>query len=103
MAKTFTGLTQKLYVDGVEYSVLVPNLKGAQRALETGAHALLLPLSGEFDYRRSLVDLAALEYGIRAGDIEDPELARLWRRLERSYGTLAPLLDEAAERLDVAA
>jgi hypothetical protein len=47
--------------------------------------------------------LAALEYGITAKDIEDPELAKLWRRLERSYGTLTPLIDEAAERLGVAA
>ena len=35
-AKTLPGLT---------VSVLVPNLKGAQRALEVGAHALLVPLS----------------------------------------------------------
>jgi hydroxymethylglutaryl-CoA lyase len=30
---------------GLFVSVLVPNLKGAERALETGAHAMLLPLS----------------------------------------------------------
>ncbi|MCM5571562.1 hydroxymethylglutaryl-CoA lyase [Burkholderiaceae bacterium FT117] len=35
-AKTLPGLT---------VSVLVPNLKGAERALESGAHAMLLPLS----------------------------------------------------------
>jgi len=35
-AKTLSGLT---------VSVLVPNLKGAERALETGAHSMLLPLS----------------------------------------------------------
>src|SRR3954454_11317681 len=35
-AKTLPGLT---------VSVLVPNLKGAERALETGAHSMLLPLS----------------------------------------------------------
>lgn len=47
--------------------------------------------------------MAALEYGITAKDIEDPELAKLWRRLERLYGTLSPLVDEATERLGVAA
>lgn len=47
--------------------------------------------------------LAALDYGITAKDIEDPEVAKLWRRLERSYGTLSPLIDEATERLGVAA
>jgi hydroxymethylglutaryl-CoA lyase len=30
---------------GLVVSVLVPNLKGAERALETGAHSMLLPLS----------------------------------------------------------
>lgn len=35
-AKTLPGLT---------VSVLVPNLKGAERAIESGAHAMLLPLS----------------------------------------------------------
>ena len=30
---------------GLTVSVLVPNLKGAERALETGAHSMLLPLS----------------------------------------------------------
>jgi hypothetical protein len=46
---------------------------------------------------------AALEYGIRAEDIADPELADLWSRIERGYQELAPLLDEARSRLDVAA
>ena len=30
---------------GLQASVLVPNLKGAERAIDTGAHAMLLPLS----------------------------------------------------------
>jgi hypothetical protein len=47
--------------------------------------------------------LAALDYGIKSDDIADPELAALWARLERTYADLAPLLDEAAEQLDVAA
>ncbi len=45
-AKTLPGLT---------VSVLVPNLKGAERALETGAHAMLLPLSAS--HAHSLANL----------------------------------------------
>lgn len=46
---------------------------------------------------------AALEHGIAPEDIADPELANLWRRLQDGYRELAPLLDEAMSRLDVAA
>ncbi len=46
---------------------------------------------------------AALEYGIKADHIEDPELAELWARLEHSYREIAPLIEAAARRLDVAA
>lgn len=46
---------------------------------------------------------SALEYGIHAADIEDPEIADLWARLEVRYLDLAPLLDETAVRLGVAA
>src|SRR5206468_7189310 len=35
---------------GLVVSVLVPNLKGAQRAIETGADALLVPLSASHDH-----------------------------------------------------
>jgi hypothetical protein len=47
--------------------------------------------------------LAALEYGIKAEDIADPEISALWARLAKAYDELAPLVDEAAGRLDVAA
>jgi hydroxymethylglutaryl-CoA lyase len=40
---------------GLKASVLVPNLKGAERALESGAHALLLPLSAS--HAHSLANL----------------------------------------------
>jgi hydroxymethylglutaryl-CoA lyase len=40
---------------GLVVSVLVPNLKGAERALETGAHAMLLPLSAS--HAHSLANL----------------------------------------------
>lgn len=46
---------------------------------------------------------SALEYGITADDIANPELAALWARLERSYHEIAPLIDAAIQRLDVAA
>lgn len=45
-ARTLPGLT---------VSVLVPNLKGAERALESGAHAMLLPLSAS--HAHSLANL----------------------------------------------
>jgi hypothetical protein len=34
--------------------------------------------------------LSALEYGIRSEEIDDPELATLWRRLECVYEQLRP-------------
>jgi hydroxymethylglutaryl-CoA lyase len=40
---------------GLQPSVLVPNLKGAERALEVGAHAMLLPLSAS--HAHSLANL----------------------------------------------
>ena len=40
---------------GLKASVLVPNLKGAERALEVGAHAMLLPLSAS--HAHSLANL----------------------------------------------
>jgi hydroxymethylglutaryl-CoA lyase len=45
----------KAQLPGLVASVLVPNLKGAQRALETGAHAMLLPLSAS--HAHSLANL----------------------------------------------
>jgi hydroxymethylglutaryl-CoA lyase len=40
---------------GLKPSVLVPNLKGAERAIESGAHAMLLPLSAS--HAHSLANL----------------------------------------------
>jgi hypothetical protein len=42
--------------------------------------------------------LGALEYGIRHEEIDDPELAALWRRLETIYDQLRPCM-RAANRL----
>lgn len=47
--------------------------------------------------------VAALEYGIAPEQIDDPELAELWARLQRGYRELSPLMAEAMTRLDVAA
>ena len=44
-----------LSLPGLVVSVLVPNLKGAQRALDSGAHAMLLPLSAS--HAHSLANL----------------------------------------------
>jgi hydroxymethylglutaryl-CoA lyase len=59
-AKTLPGLT---------VSVLVPNLKGAERALETGAYAMLLPLSAS--HAHSLANLR------RTPDEAVQEIARI--------------------------
>jgi hypothetical protein len=37
--------------------------------------------------------LAALEYGIRATDIEDAEIRVAWETVERAYRALTPLVD----------
>jgi hypothetical protein len=42
--------------------------------------------------------VSALEYGIRSEEINDPELASLWRRLEGLYDQLRPSI-VATERL----
>ncbi|HET9977379.1 MAG TPA: hydroxymethylglutaryl-CoA lyase [Burkholderiaceae bacterium] len=54
---------------GLRASVLVPNLKGAERALEVGAHAMLLPLSAS--HAHSLANLK------RTSDEVVADLARI--------------------------
>ena len=46
---------------------------------------------------------AALDYGIDRNEIQDPQVADLWRRLDRSYREFGPLLDDAMRQLDVSA
>jgi len=55
LADTAELVSQALQLPGLVVSVLVPNLKGAQRALESGAHAMLLPLSAS--HAHSLANL----------------------------------------------
>src|SRR5512134_2514628 len=45
LADTAELVAHALALPGLTVSVLVPNLKGAERAIESGAHAMLLPLS----------------------------------------------------------
>ena len=45
LADTAEVVAHALTLPGLTVSVLVPNLKGAERAIDSGAHAMLLPLS----------------------------------------------------------
>jgi hydroxymethylglutaryl-CoA lyase len=45
LADTAELVAHALTLPGLAVSVLVPNLKGAERAIEAGAHSMLLPLS----------------------------------------------------------
>lgn len=47
--------------------------------------------------------LDAVEYGIHADEIDDPELRELWRKLETDYRKLWPLVSEIESRLRKAA
>jgi len=42
---------------------------------------------------------ATLEYGIRSEDIDDPELALLWRRAETLWNELRPIIVEIQREL----
>ena len=55
LADTAEVVAAALKLPGLVVSVLVPNLKGAERALESGAHAMLLPLSAS--HAHSLANL----------------------------------------------
>ncbi len=55
LADTDAVVAAALQLPGLVTSVLVPNLKGAERALASGAHAMLLPLSAS--HAHSLANL----------------------------------------------
>ncbi|HEU5293686.1 MAG TPA: hydroxymethylglutaryl-CoA lyase, partial [Burkholderiaceae bacterium] len=55
LADTAEIVAQALKLPGLTVSVLVPNLKGAERAIDSGAHAMLLPLSAS--HAHSLANL----------------------------------------------
>jgi hypothetical protein len=46
---------------------------------------------------------AALRYGIRSEEIADPQLRRLWARMERKYQAITPIAVEIAAALEKAA
>ncbi len=43
--------------------------------------------------------ISALEYGIRSDEIDDPELAALWRNMENLYDQLRPAVQIADKML----
>jgi hydroxymethylglutaryl-CoA lyase len=55
LADTAEIVAHALTLPGLPVSVLVPNLKGAERAIDSGAHAMLLPLSAS--HAHSLANL----------------------------------------------
>ncbi|MCC6249936.1 MAG: hydroxymethylglutaryl-CoA lyase [Rubrivivax sp.] len=55
LADTAELVRAALALPGLTVSVLVPNIKGAERAIESGAHAMLLPLSAS--HAHSLANL----------------------------------------------
>jgi len=55
LADTAEIVARALTLPGLTVSVLVPNLKGAERAIDSGAHAMLLPLSAS--HAHSLANL----------------------------------------------
>lgn len=43
--------------------------------------------------------VAALDYGIRATDIDDPEIAAIWGEVEDLYDRMTPLMDKLDRRI----
>ena len=79
MADTAAVVQAALDLPGLTVSVLVPNLKGAQAAMASGAHALLVPLSAS--QAHSLANLrktpeAVVEVIARIRDLRDAMGAR---------------------------
>ena len=121
LADTAELVSEALQLPGLVVSVLVPNLKGAQHALDSGAHAMLLPLSASHAHSlanlrktpdevvadiariRALVDASGsrclLEVGMSTafgctiqGAVPEPEVMRLLRAV----------LDAGADRVGLA-
>ncbi len=121
LADTAEVVAHAKTLPGLEVSVLVPNLKGAERALEVGAHSMLLPLSASAAHSaanvrktpeemlKTLAEIRALrdasgsscviEVGLSTafgctiqGDVPEDEVVRL----------LIAALDAGAERVGLA-
>lgn len=54
-------------------------------------------LIAKVNWEGGIID--ALDYGIKAEDIEDPTLAALWRAAETQYRALEPLVERIAQAL----
>jgi len=79
LADTAELVRHALELPGLVVSVLVPNLKGAERAIEAGAHAILLPLSAS--HAHSLANLRktpdeAVDEIARMRDLRDAKASR---------------------------
>ena len=79
LADTAELVAHALTLPGLTASVLVPNLKGAERAIDSGAHAMLLPLSAS--HAHSLANLRktpdeAVEEIARMRDLRDARGSR---------------------------
>jgi len=79
LADTAEVVAQALTLPGLTVSVLVPNLKGAERAIDSGAHAMLLPLSAS--HAHSVANLRktpdeAIDEIARMRDLRDARGAR---------------------------
>ena len=76
LADTAELVAHALELPGLTVSVLVPNLKGAERAIDSGAHAMLLPLSAS--HAHSLANLR------KTPDEAVDEIARMRRPARRA-------------------
>jgi len=79
LADTTEVVRHALELPGLVVSVLVPNLKGAERAIDSGAHAMLLPLSAS--HAHSLANLRktpdeAVDEIARMRDLRDAKGSR---------------------------
>jgi len=82
LADTTEVVRHALELPGLVVSVLVPNLKGAERAIDSGAHAMLLPLSAS--HAHSLANLR------KTPDEAVDEIARM-RDLRDAKGSLCAI------------
>lgn len=56
-------------------------------------------LANKIDWEGGII--AAIEWGIHAGDIEDPEVASLWAEIEVGYSLLYPAFSRLNELLEL--
>lgn len=43
--------------------------------------------------------LATIDFGIRSGDIEDQEVAKLWAEIEALYDRMVPVMGKVDQRI----